>query len=235
MYLFKLCRERVSINWEVSQLMFRDSAFTQGLIEPQAGIMTLKSKGAGKQEKWKNMRGNRKGGRGGSLSHFIFSFSIEVTAAFDGETDYCGISLCSRPLELQISGGQANGVFFIWILLHRRLLRDFLLSSLPLPLPSLSSPCRFPSLRPRIRGVSDLVLGNEIPRDSVHHTMLSMPFALSLSLCLACDISTVCTHRCRHRHTHTHTHYFSLKCIWHKLSTHFIKSGNSTEQEKKQG
>lgn len=53
------------------------------------------------------------GGGGGSLSHFIFSFSIEVMAAFDGETDYCGISLCSRPLELQISGGQANGVFFI--------------------------------------------------------------------------------------------------------------------------
>lgn len=81
MYLFNLCRERVSINWEVSQLMFRDSAFTQGLIEPQAGIMTLKSKGAGEQEKWKNKRGNRMGGWGGG---FPQSFHLFIFHRSDG-------------------------------------------------------------------------------------------------------------------------------------------------------
>lgn len=70
-------------------------------------IKEQKSRGAGEIKEYER----KQTGWGGSLSHFIFSFSIEVTAAFDGETDYCGISLCSRPLELQISSGQANGGF----------------------------------------------------------------------------------------------------------------------------
>lgn len=56
--------------------------------------------------------------------------------------------------------------FLIQILLRRPLLCDFLLSS----------PRRFPGPCPRLRRWSDLALGNEISRDSVHRTMPSMTF-----------------------------------------------------------
>lgn len=58
----------------------------------------------------RNERIREKQNRWGALCHFIF-FSIKGTAASDGGTDYFGISLCSRPLELEISRGQANGIF----------------------------------------------------------------------------------------------------------------------------
>lgn len=148
---------------------------------------------------------NRKGGV--ALCHFIFLFSLQMMAAFDGETDYCGISLCSRPLELEISGQME---FFSF-----RSSSFAATSSFPLlPFRSLcsSSPHRFPSLRPHLWRWSDSALGNEIPRDSVHHTMLGVTFALSVSLVL-----TVLQHFYMHTQVQaytlqicTHTHFFPL-------------------------
>lgn len=139
-------------------------------------------------------------------------------AAFDGGTDHSRTFLCSQPLEVEISSGQANGIFSFksssssssgsfpatssFHLLHLCSLRFLLLM--------------VSHLWACVRGADQIRSSeNEIPKDSVYHTMLNVTFALSL--CLSCNISTEC--KCRFRHqtctdTHTHTHTTSrLKCI----------------------
>ena len=128
-----------------------------------------------------------------------------MTAAFDGGTDYSRTFLCSQPLELEISSGQANGIFLFksssssfpatscFHLLHL-CSRHFLLLMV-------FHRCAYVRGSDQIRS-----FGNEIPKDSVYHTMLNVTFALSL--CLSCNISTEC--KCSSG-THTCTHYFPFE------------------------
>lgn len=147
---------------------------------------------------------NRKGGV--ALCHFIFLFSLQMMAAFDGETDYCGISLCSRPLELEISGQM-----------------EFSHSdpppSLRLPpfLYSPSAPCALLllivfHLCVHISGADQIQPLEMRFQGTQFITQCSAWPLLCLSLLswLSCNIST-CTHRCKLTHFRSaHAHIFSL-------------------------
>lgn len=171
--------------------MFRDGARRAAPDRTSGGSRDIKARG---EEKGRNI-GRKKGGmcRGGVMPLVIlsFHFSSEAKALFD-----LAISLCSLPLGPEMSSRWAKW----WPLIQISPLRHFLLLSPRLPPGLLSSSLGVL----RVRAVDQILLtGNEILRDSVHSTMLSVTFALSLNGYIPHRIHTQVV---EHTPTHTHTH-----------------------------